>query len=290
MIELHNESLSSDDAAVTKTNRQWEFGKLARDLGNSDASELNTHALANYLRSLGTDHQRKRYRGRLVELFDTAVYEGWRDDNPARVFRRYSPKIRRERLTLKAFEAIRSVASVWVQNAMDLALQTLQRREDLVRLRWADIDADVLKIEQGKTGRRLAIHVRSELREVLQRCRDRVVSPYVIHRLPEKARPTGSRAVARDHHTQVLPEQLTRASGAAFNASGLSVTFERTRPTFHEIRSLGIALYLRAGWSEENVQVLAGHADAAMTRHYMEGHEAPWQSVDSGLQLGGKRY
>lgn len=91
-------------------------------------------------------------------------------------------------------------------------------------------------------------------------------------------------------YTQVLPEQLTRAFGRAFEASGVCVSTGRMRPTFHEIRSLGIALYRRAGWSEEQVQVLAGHADVAMTRHYMEGHEAPWQPVESGLQLGGKRY
>jgi integrase len=173
---------------------------------------------------------------------------------------------------------------------MDLALQTLQRREDLVRLRWSDIHADTLRIEQGKTGRRLAINVSVELRDVLQRCRDRIASPYVIHRLPEKARPARMRAGARDHHTQVLPEQVTRAFTLAFTRSGIGVTYQRTHPTFHEIRSLGIALYRQSGWSEERVQALAGHADVEMTRHYMEGHEAPWQPVDSGLTIGRKRY
>lgn len=184
------------------------------------------------------------------------------------------------------------VAAPWLQNAMDLALQTLQRREDLVLLQFSDIRNGSLHVEQGKSGgqRRLAIKVSAELEEVLQRCRDRIASPFIIHRLPDKARPTDMRARKRKHFSQVLPEQITRVFTIAFEKSGITLTGDRTRPTFHEIRSLGIALYRQAGWSEAQVQALAGHADVAMTRHYMEGHEAPWQPVESGLKIGGKGY
>jgi integrase len=290
LIALHLELLSSEDAPKTKADREWELGKLSRELGGMDASEVNTHALANYLRRLGSDHVRKRYRMRLVELFDTAVHEGWRDDNPACVLRAYKPKTQRERLTAECFESVRAKAASWLQNAMDLAIQTLQRREDIVNLRWSQIVGDILKVEQGKTGRRLAIHIGKEVRDVLQRCRDNIASPFVIHRLPEKARPSRMRASHREHHTQVLPEQLTRAFSDAVKHSGIPVAAGRTHPTFHELRSLGIALYRQAGWTEEQVQALAGHAGVKMTRHYMEGHEAPWQPVESGLQLGRKRY
>lgn len=294
LIELHLETLNGDLgrnlAAVTKSNREWEFGKLKRELGDVDAVETNTHTLASYLRRLSSDQTRARYRARFVELFDTAVHEGWRDDNPARPLRTISPKSKRQRLTLEAFEAIRDKAPAWLRNAMDLGLQTLQRREDLVRLRWSDIEEDSLRIEQGKTGRRLAIRLSPPLREVLAACRDNIVSPYVLHRLPEKARPTGMRAVERDHHAQVLPEQLTRAFAVAVEAAHIGIEEGRTRPTFHEIRSLGSALYRRAGWSEEQIQALAGHSDVSMTRHYLDGHELPFQPVDSGLDLRRKRY
>lgn len=46
-------------------------------------------------------------------------------------------------------------------------------------------------------------------------------------------------------------------------------------PTLHEIRSLGASLYREAGWPEGQVQLLLGHSDIQMTRHYLEGHEAP---------------
>ncbi len=173
---------------------------------------------------------------------------------------------------------------------MELALVTLQRRDDLVSLLWSADTGDALLVEQKKTGKRLKIEIGPDLREILSRCRDRVACQYILHRLPEKGRPKDMQAVRRMHTFQILPEQLTRAFAKAFAQSGLSVGKDRTRPTFHEIRSLGIAEYRKAGWSEQEVQALAGHADVEMTRHYMEGHEAPWQPVKSGLSTRRKGY
>jgi len=61
---------------------------------------------------------------------------------------------------------------------------------------------------QRKTGKKLEIE--SPLRRILDRCRDEVLSPFIIHRLPEKLRPRGMRAKSRVHHTQVLLEQAER--------------------------------------------------------------------------------
>ena len=42
------------------------------------------------------------------------------------------------------------------------------------------------------------------------------------------------------------------------------------RPTFHEIRSLGIALKENQG---EDAQALAGHTNRHITDHYKQGHD-----------------
>jgi hypothetical protein len=55
------------------------------------------------------------------------------------------------------------------------------------------------------------------------------------------------------------------------------------RPTFHEIRALGIKLYKDAG---ENPQGLAGHASEVMTKNYDSGHdEIRWVKVEANLDL-----
>lgn len=95
-------------------------------------------------------------------------------------------------------------------------------------------------------------------------------------------RPSNMRAKARDHHTPVLPEQLSRAFAAARSAAGIDAD---NAPTFHEIRSLGGALLKEAGWTNEQIQALMGHSNVAMTGHYLGGQEAPWKAVSTGISL-----
>ena len=107
-------------------------------------------------------------------------------------------------------------------------------------------------------------------------------SPYLIHRLPRRARPTCLRAEERTHHTQLLPEQISRAFAAARDAAGIG---GKNPPTLHEIRSLGGALLCQAGWTVEQIQALMGHSATAMTEHYLAGHEQPSQQISTGLSL-----
>ncbi|OBU70801.1 integrase [Stenotrophomonas maltophilia] len=190
------------------------------------------------------------------------------------------------RLTLDVYRAIWDQAAPWLRNAMDLSLVTLLRREDVVTVKFTDVRDGHLWVvpskTEGSTNVRLQIAAAGPLADLLKRCKDDVASPFVIHRLPEKARPSDKRAKTRKHHTQVLPEQLSRAFAAARDAAGITGD---APPTFHEIRSLGGALLRDAGWTTEQIQALMGHGNASMTEHYLGGHEAPWQPVTTGIAL-----
>jgi integrase len=174
------------------------------------------------------------------------IEEGLSERNPASVLRKPAALRTRERLTMEGCESIHKCAPTWLKNAMDLGLQTLQRREDIVSLRWEAESAGYLRVQQEKTGKRLAIEITEPLRAVLSRCRDRLVSPYIIHRAPEKRRSREDRAQARENPTQVMPEQLTRAFQDAREKCGFYAESGHP-PGFHEIRSLGAALYRQMG-------------------------------------------
>ena len=134
---------------------------------------------------------------------------------------------------------------------------------------------------EGSTNIHLQIATAGPLGDLLARCRDSVVSPYLIHRLPEKARPSNRRAKDRGHHTQVLAEQLSRAFTAAMYAAGIDTD---NPPTFHEIRNLGGALLKDAGWNNK-IQALMGYSNVARTGHCLGNHETPWQAVSTGIAL-----
>lgn len=258
--------------------------RLETDEGGKLLDDYDVAAAAEYLRPKGMETRRKT-RCMMLWVFACAVQEGWIEVNPVEQTRKVPPAERqRSRLTKEAYDAIRAQAEPWLQRAMDFALVTLLRRADVVGARSADVRGGRLHVVPKKTEDstkvRLRITIGAELDAVLRAMRDNIASPYIVHRLPLKARPREMRADGRDHHTQVMPEQITRAFAAARDAAGLE--FEGAPPSWHEIRSLGIALYRERGWTLEQVQALAGHATKAMTEVYAEGHEAPWTDVSAG--------
>jgi hypothetical protein len=182
-------------------------------------------------------------------------------------------------------------AEPWLRNAMDLSLLTLLRREDIACLEFSNVHDGALWVVPGKTegttGVRMKITLEGSLAEVVNRCRDNVLSPYLVHRMPERARGKEQRAKTRIHHTQVLPEKLTRAFAEVRDLVALERTDidAKNPPTFHEIRSLGGALLRQAGWSVKQVQELMTYTSESMTAHYLGGHETPWTEVSIGISL-----
>lgn len=271
---------------VTALGYRQMFDRIERAIGPRDITTLGVRECAEFLRD-ETESVRSRQVLHLVLswVFACAIEEGWIDTNPVLLTRKGHYTRARERLTADSFDAIWNAAEPWLRNAMDLSLVTLLRREDIVSLRFADHFDGKLHVVPSKTenstGARLRIAVDGELAELLARCRDNVVSPYIIHRLPARKRPRETMSKAREHHTQVLAEQLTRAFADARDiaAAAHPGMFGDNPPTFHEIRSLGAARLRERGWPPEAIQRLLAHGDVQTTHLYLGGHEVPWTDV-----------
>lgn len=227
------------------------------------------------------------YRHLLDLIFRQAIAKGLRDDNPAAETIKKVAAVQRQRLPYEAFCAIRDAAEPWFQNALDLALQTLQRREDLVEMRFDHIADGVLSVQQQKVEKHgtgnIRIAVGPELAAVIARCRDDVASPYLIHRRPKRLR--REYAEKKGHWTKLAPEMLTREFQRLRDELKLFDHLPMAaRPSFHEIRALGGDLYLQAGWSKADVQALMGHSSERMTEHYLDGHRIRWVEARAGLK------
>lgn len=231
---------------------------------------------------------RQLNRHLLEQIFAKAIADGYRDDNPVSGTEKPVVVVERQRLQLTDFQAIYSHADTppWLRNAMDLALQTLQRREEVATFQFTHIRDGILYVSQQKVERHgtghIAIDVGTELQAVIDRCRDSLVSPYMVHYRPARR----VKAPWRTHWTQLHPDMLTDTFSAIRDALGLySELPARQRPSFHEIRSLGADLYLEAGWSEAEVQALLGHADAKTTERYLERNKVRWVRAKAGLKV-----
>ncbi len=233
-------------------------------------------------------------RSLLVQIFDLAISKGLVVDNPAaQTIKRYRIK-QRKRHTLEGLQDVRSAAPQWLKNAIDLALLTTQRRIDIINMKWSDIWDGYLHVAQEKTtddpeddfellegAGYVRIKINTELQKVLDRCKDDVVSPFIIHRVPIGK--TKNKSQSKEHWTQLEAQYVSREFLNAVKKSNAYPDLSgRQIPSFHEIRALAIHLHKKAG---KSAQVLAGHASEKMTEKYASGHEVIWNDADVGIDL-----
>jgi enterobacteria phage integrase len=248
-------------------------------------------------------------RSAAIDIWKDAIAEGWAGDNLPAKTRAPSPQVKRARLLLDDFTAIRAAAQAMaarqgrcVENAMLLALLSGQRREDVGSAQfkrgpdwkraWRDYQEDpkanpapypfiedgMLWVVQGKTGAlvRIPLSLRLEatgmsLSDVVERCRaTNVVSRYLIHH----DRPFVNAPVGSPLHVDTISRQFASAR----EATGRSWA-PKEPPTFHELRSLAERLYRDQGI---DVQTLLGHRAAKMTAVYDDLRQADWRTIQIG--------
>lgn len=268
---------------------QLKLNQIRNHLGHYPVNKIKTADISDFLFKY-PPRSSNQYRTFLGDIFKHAVGMGHCDHNPAVSTIARNHKKARQRMTLQGFDAIYSCAPQWLKNAMDVAIQTLQRRTDIAVMRFSDIKDGHLKVIQEKTKRHgasahLEIEILPPLSDVISRCRDSILSPFIIHRLPDRLAEQNIRLNNREHITQILPDYITKAFNKAREESGFYADIHiDNRPTFHEIRSLGAALYKRCGI---NPQALLGHKspnDSTMTDYYLAGHQI-WTRTKAGVNL-----
>ena len=268
---------------------------IRKKLGKYSMNQIGVSEVASFLRQFA-DVSSNRVRSLLNIIFQYAVAEGYAHDNPvAKTMKHRTDKLRK-RMSAMQFQAIYEQAGKmglpWIQNAMKIGLITLQREEDILAMKFSDIMQesingqviDVLQVIQEKTKRHgdaayIKIQIGEQLKEVIQGCRNEVVSPYLIHTRPKRIARSGNKPPNRDHHTQILQDHFIKNVQKVRDATGLfKHLLARECPSFHEIRALGIKTYEDQGI---DAQKLAGHTTRGMTEAYKKGHEIQWQYTHS---------
>lgn len=157
---------------------------------------------------------------------------------------------------------------------MLLALVTGQRLGDISNMKFSDIWDDHLHVIQEKTGSKLAIPlslrlnaINWSLRDVVARCRDYAVSPYLIHFFR-----TTSMA---ERGAQVKPNTLTMNFSKARDNANIEWG-DGSPATFHEQRSLAERLYEAEGI---DTQKLLGHKSPNQTARYHDDRGKDWINV-----------
>lgn len=269
---------------------EYKLRQYEREWPSKTVRDFDTFIIGQFLEAQ-TRAAYVKHRSLLNQVFQYATHKGYRQDNPAAMTLAKSEgeKIR-QRHTYKQLMQVRDKAEPWLQDAIDIGIYTMQRADDVcaMRLDQVDLEKNTIRVLQKKTRNYknpvyIDIEMGSELRAAVERCVKRpIVGRTLIRRRPERhqaKRGIDQFSIRRDY----LSRAFTETRDLAQQYSDLEPA---QRPTFHEIRALGTHLYTEAGYSDEYIMGLTGHATKAMLERYRKDHEqkAP-KLVAAGLSI-----
>ena len=262
-----------DLAANTYKARAGQLKTIGERLGGMLLASITTRHVAEFLDpwiAEGKKTMAGTLRSVMSDIFREAVVEGRVSINPVEPTRAPKIEVSRQRLALEQFRLVRLAAErqpAWFGLAMDLALITGQRREDVACMKFSHINDDRLYITQIKTGAMIAIPLSLtldsaglKLGTVIDRCRLVSRCDYLVSAGIRKNSPDGS----------VHPDSLTKGFVKARNNAGIEMS--ENPPTFHEIRSLSGRLFEKV-YGKDFAQKLLGHKSEKMTEKYLNTRE-----------------
>jgi integrase len=152
---------------------------LRQTFGDMHDVEVKPRHVANFLNV----PKGRIHRNRMVTILSTVFKKAigkWcvGDDlrNPCTGVERWPTSPRERYVTDDEFNRFRSITCPQVQISMDLALLIGQRQGDIVGLKWSQVKSENLpreqwhiEIDQGKTGKKLAIVISPAVEKVLDR-------------------------------------------------------------------------------------------------------------------------
>ncbi|RLM07329.1 integrase [Gibbsiella quercinecans] len=278
--KIQEERLESGDIKLNTFKQKRKPIELLRQnfsmkpLPNVDARDIAS-VLDQYT-SAGQQRMAQVIRSVIIDVFKEAQHVGEVPPgyNPALATKQPRRKITRQRLNLQEWQQIFDIADgdhKYMGNAMLLAVITGQRLGDISAMKFSDIWEDHLHVVQEKTGSRLAIPLslrcdalKMSLRDVVTRCRDDIVSQYLVHYF----RTTAMAQRGAQVRGNTLTTNFTKARDKANIDWGAG-----TPATFHEQRSLSERLYSEQGL---NTQLLLGHKSQKQTDSYHDDRGKDW--------------
>ncbi|SOY65648.1 conserved hypothetical protein [Cupriavidus phytorum] len=243
--------------------------RIRAELGHMKCASLKTTHVSDLLEKV-KDEGKTRWalaiRSRLNAVCTKGVALGWMEANPVTVTESPKVKVRRQRLTIEQFQAIRAKAgkvNEWLENAMLLALVSGQDRSTVVGWLRSYTQDGAAVVTRGKTGVKIAIPlsirldaIGMSLADVMARCKATgVVSRHLIHHV----KPWGTISRGDPVHPDTLSTAFT-------DARKLAKIPDEGAPTFHEIRSLSKRLYDAQG--NVDTKALLGHLTEKMASLY----------------------
>lgn len=253
------------------------YGKLWDEKRINDITHLDVTAFMNTL----PPHAYVKHKAFMEDLWQFFLHQGWTKENhPANTMEAIIPEKDRLPISHDQLMAIRAISPDYLVRAIDVALHSLQRRGDIVKLHRTMINIlnNTLTVYQGKSQNYakpiwIEIDMHPELRDAVIACLTDPLAfrcPYLMHYQPKLI---NKQVQSKVHFMAMTPNWLSNEFAEYRDKSGLFDHLEaKQKPTFHEIRALG-EFMVKEKYGKEYAKALAGHETDEMYDHYVGRHE-----------------
>lgn len=267
-------------ADTTRNNQRQQINKYKMLWPDRLISDISHRDITSFLNTL-PPHAYIKHKNLMVQAWAFFVHQGWVEQNwPDKTMDAILPKKQRLPISHEQLMRIRAISPAHLQRAIDLALHSLQRREDLTLLQrnMVNIPANTLTVRQGKSRNYkkpifIEIDMHPELQQAVIACLSSPLAarcPYLLHYQPKRITP---KIRAKHHLLAMTPYFLSHEFAHYRDQAGLFDQLDpEQKPTFHEIRALG-EYRIAQQYGKEYAKALAGHSTDAMYEHYVGRHE-----------------
>ncbi|MCY7297320.1 integrase [Alteromonas sp. a30] len=228
----------------------------------------------------------------LKKVFDYLIDESAMEVNYAeRKKTKKKDEKSRQRLTLDNYRKIHEQADLYLQVAMELAIQTTHASLEISRIKYTDcamydvptmsnglVVYGIMRIHRQKVQKLESSYVEIPITQAIKNTidkgrSDKLACPYVVHRAGRYRSQIGEGC---DHPFQLSSKYLSRAFSDLRDDLGLYNHLDKKeRPTFHEIRALAAKMFKDIGVSPS---ARMAHANEKTTEIYTENH-VEWTRV-----------
>lgn len=221
--------------------------------GPCAVQSITTERIHHYI----DDHEHKTAcRGEiklLNSVFKFGRRRGWTISNPCEDVEKPKETIRKRRVTLDEFYAVRAIADPTIAAIMDLAAITAMRQTDIVLLQRKNLTDQGIEYTTHKTKIDMIIRWTPQLRATVNQLlalQGNVHSPHVVTR--ERSQP---------FKPNILAKRFSRLMDEAVRKGLLAERF-----VFHDLKAFAVTEGNAQGL---DAQALAGHNDARTTKRYL---------------------
>jgi integrase len=248
VVAYYSSTDFGDLGPATQRFRRWLIEKFRADFGKHPVKLLEAKHVDALLKRIATPHMRRQWIKTLRGLMAYAVSIQMRADDPTSGFKvkyRQSDGIATwGEPQIEAFRQHHALGSR-ARLALELLLNTVQRRSDVIRMGRQHIRGDAIHITQQKTGAKLRLPLLSELLAAI----DATPSGHLTFLATARGKPFSA---ARFGHW--FREQCDAAGLRGYSAHGL--------------RKAGCRRLAEAGCTEKQIAAWSGHRSLAEIARY----------------------